>query len=253
MEENYIQNQQTNSIDKSDSWELYEATVFGYRVDEEKMEFARRPNTLWQNQMDLTGIPGQFRDAYLDNFDFKLYHAKTEKLEAICQSFVKEFEKWQKLGCGVFIWSQTPGSGKTFLSCCLANSVLVRNSLRVRFITSPDYIATVGESYKRERGAEDRSEIFRNCDLLVLDDVGAQKDGEWQRQELFRLVNQRTDDRKLPIFTSNFPPEKLNLDNRTIDRIITKSAVISLPEEPIRRRKASAEQQVLLNSILNGE
>lgn len=62
-------------------------------------------------------------------------------------------------GKGLYLWSNTPGSGKTFLSCCLARSLMVKYDLQMRFITAPAYIDTVGESIKRARGEEDRSKV----------------------------------------------------------------------------------------------
>ena len=62
--------------------------------------------------------------------------------------------------------------------------------------------------------------------MLVLDDIGTQKTGDWQQQELFRLINERLNAGKLIIFTSNMPPEKLNVDSRTVDRIQKMSIVL---------------------------
>ena len=73
-----------------------------------------------------------------------------------------------------------------------------------------------------------------------------------QDQELFRLINCRLENGCVTIFTSNIPPEKLALNDRTKDRIIKESVVIQMPEESIRRKKAASEQQAFLQSILGG-
>ena len=89
--------------------------------------------------------------------------------------------------------------------------------------------------------------------MLVLDDIGTQKTGDWQQQELFRLINERSNAGKLIIFTSNMLPEKLNVDSRTIDRIRKMSIVLQMPEESIRLKKAQAEQNEFLRRIFPDE
>ena len=128
---------------------------------------------------------------------------------------------------------------------------MIKYDLRMRFITVPDYLAKVGESYKRQQGEYDESAVYRECDLLIFDDIGAQKSGEWQQQETFRIINERLNAGKVIIFTSNMCPENLNLDDRSIDRIMKKSVVLQMPEESIRSREAKEEQNSFLRDILH--
>ena len=50
-------------------------------------------------------------------------------------------------------------------------------------------------------------------------------------------------------FFGAMTPENLNVDDRTIDRIIKSSVVIQMPEESIRRKTAGEEQISLLRKI----
>lgn len=231
-------------------WELIwkETELYGG----EKAQFARRCrqcSSKLQNE-DFTRVPPQFRDADIGRFNFEAYSANTAKLKRLALSVVNDFGKWDKAGKGLYLWSQTPGSGKTFLACCLAKSVMIKHNLQMRFVAAPDYMAAVGASYKRERGECDESEVFRKCKVLIMDDIGAQMGKEWQQQEMFRIVNERLSEGNVTIYTSNMPPEKLNLEERTIDRIIKSSVVIQMPEEGIRQRKAKDEQERFLREIV---
>lgn len=231
-------------------WELYRQRIDGYEM---LLEFAR-PCTRCRTEKrlrDITGVPPQFRDADLSKFGFDSYSRDMGKLRKITEDFLGDYrERWEKSGKGIFLWSRTPGSGKTFLSCCLGKSVMVKHDLQMRFITAPDYLVKVGESYRRQQGEHDQSAIYRECDLLIFDDVGAQKTGDWQAQEIFRLVNERLNAGKVIIFTSNMCPEDLNLDDRTIGRIMKSSIVLQMPEESIRGKQAKAEQEKFLTNIL---
>lgn len=203
---------------------------------------------------DLTRVPAQFRDADINKFNFGSYSRDMGRLKRIAEDFVKNYRKrWESCGKGIYLWSRTPGSGKTFLSCCMAKSAMIKFDLRMRFIAAADYISKVGESYKGERGEYDESRAYRECDLLVLDDIGAQKGGEWQDQEILRIVNDRMQPGKVTLFTSNCSPEKLNVDERIISRIIKKTVVLQMPEESIRGSEAKKEQERFLESILSGK
>lgn len=232
-------------------WEVYDATVFDYG-DPIVLPFARKCTkcTAARRGADKTGVPDQFHDADYMKFDFHAYRVDMTSIKKLCLSFVKQFDVWETSGKGLYVWSQTPGSGKTFLVSCLAKSVMMKQDLQMRFVTAPDYLSYVGDSYKRERGLEDESEVYRTCRLLVLDDIGTQKEGGWQEQELFRLINKRMENGVVTLFTSNLPPEQLNLSDRTKDRIIKQSVVLQMPEESIRRKRATQEQNDFLKKIL---
>ena len=199
---------------------------------------------------DKTGVPDEYRDADIGKFRFDAYRNDMSKIQKVIMSVFNQWPKWQQSTKGIYLWSKTPGSGKTFLTCCLAKSLMLKYDLKMRFITAPDYLAAVGDSYKRERGEEDQTRVYRECALLVLDDIGAQMGKEWQQQEMFRLINQRASNGLVTLFTSNLPVEQLNVDDRTKDRIIKASVVIQMPEESIRRRKAEHESNEFLKSVL---
>lgn len=127
---------------------------------------------------------------------------------------------------------------------------MMKYDLQMRFITAPDYISVVGDSYKRDRGELDSSEVYRECKVLVLDDIGAQADKDWQRQELFRLINKRMEDGNVTIYTSNMSTDNLNVDARTRDRIVKVSVELQMPEESLRRKKAEMEQNEFLKEVL---
>lgn len=231
-------------------WEMYAATVWDYGEPEEVL-YARKCTkcTGTRRMVDNTGVPAEYHDADYGKFDFGAYSRDLSKLQELCKNFVMNFGEWDKAGKGFYLWSKTPGSGKTFLACCLAKSVMMKYDLQMRFITAPDYISAVGDSYKRERGQEDPSQIYRTCKILVLDDIGAQVDKDWQKQEMFRLINKRMEDGLITIYTSNMDASNLNVDERTKDRIIKTSIVLQMPEESIRRKKATIEQNGFLQRI----
>lgn len=252
MRNTMVQNSSECPLCHGTGWQKYEATVYDYGLPV-KVDYAKKCERCSGKirLMDKTGVPDEYHEADISKFNFEAYTgANMDKYKKLSWSILNQFDKWRNEGKGLYLWSKTPGSGKTFLACCIAKSVMIKHDLQMRFITAPDYIASVGESYKRERGENDESAVYRECPLLVLDDIGAQADKEWQRQEMFRIVNQRMSDGLITIYTSNIPVEQLNVDDRTKDRIIKTSVVLAMPEESIRRKKAKNEQDDFLKNIL---
>ena len=201
-------------------------------------------------QDDATGIPAVFSEADMRHFDFGRYKAINPNFEKVTSSFWKQFERWEQRNKGLNLWSQTRGSGKTLLACCLSSSVQVKYRRRIKFISSPEYLSRVSEAYKREPWQQDGLYAYMNCDLLVLDDFGSEKRGEWQDQELFRLIDYRMNHGKLLIVTSNLPISELKCDTRISDRLNRLCIPLHFPEESIRAKTAEEENRNFIQSIL---
>lgn len=200
---------------------------------------------------DETGVPSEYCEAGLEKFDFGAYSSDTKNMEKIAHDFLDNFEtRWEAKKVGLYLWSEKPGSGKTFLLCCLARSVMIKYDLQMRFVTASDYIAAIGDSFKRESGEHDRSQVYRDCRLLVLDDLGAEKKGDWQESEIFRLINGRLNQGKVTMFSSNMPPWELRVNSRMVSRIRKASIVLRMPEESIRDKQSDARQAEFLKDIL---
>ena len=129
-------------------------------------------------------MPDEFHEADLRKFNFGAYSDYAAGLERLAGSMLTDVGGLGESRERLYLWSTTPGSGKTFLACCIAKSVMMKYGLQMRFIAAPDYINLVAESYRRERGEYDPSEVYRTCQLLVFDDIGTQLDKEWQRKEI---------------------------------------------------------------------
>lgn len=240
-------NKETCLICGGSGWEMYSAPaeIYGGKM----AQFAKKCSRCGgKNDEDSSGIP--FAECDITRFDFRVYSVNLDNIKKIAMSIVNDFEKWQNSGKGIYLWSKTAGSGKTFLASCIARSLMLKYGLQVKFVTCPDYLNHVGDSYKRERGERDESKIFRSCQLLILDDIGSQISRDWQSQELFRLINKRMSEGLVTFYTSNMAPENLNLDDRIINRIVKSSIVIQLPEESIRLKKAKNEQEAFLKDII---
>lgn len=196
----------------------------------------------------MSGMPLEYAYKFAKDFKFDYYHENTEKLKDILNGFICEFPKFRDDGRGLYIFSETKGSGKTMLACCVAKEVAKRHDIAVKFVSIPEYIELV----------KDKSETAKNCvqkikdaSLLILDDVGTQVENkEWITTALFRLIDYRYGQRLPTIFTSNFTMDELKTDERIAERIRAVSAPVKMPEENIRRRLADEKTKKFLQEVL---
>lgn len=243
---------------KGSGWELYTVSAreieYVYGDAAEDMEYARKCTKCLgiNSSEDLTGVPDTMREADLYKFDFDCYEVNTDKLKQIVFNMFNKYKEWAQKGKGLYIYSKTPGSGKTFLTCCLGKSIMMKYGIQFKFVTAPDYIDKVSEGYTlAKQGIPDSpADVYKTCELLVLDDIGAQMGKDWQTQELFKLINTRISKGLVTIYTSNLDIDRLNVDERIRSRIYGSSIILPMPEVSVRTIKANEAQDAFLKGIL---
>ncbi len=99
-----------------------------------------------------------------------------------------------------------------------------------------------------------KTESLYQARLLVLDDIGAQTGKqEWIDNALFRLIDYRKREFLPTIFTSNCDSEQLKMDDRSVDRIVSISTEVKIPERSIRREKAAEANRKFIQGLLDAE
>lgn len=194
-------------------------------------------------------IPFHYLDANMEKFQWDIYDSDITIQRKIAESFIINFNEYQKAGKGLYIFSKTKGSGKTFLSCVLANEVMNRRNICVKFISVPELLEMTKKSYKDFAKEEDLAKI-RTAELLILDDIGTETKKEWVDTELFRLIDYRYTNKKVTIFTSNIEIDMLKLNERIVDRIFSMCIRLNLPEKSIRMMRADAKNMEFMQNVL---
>lgn len=115
----------------------------------------------------------------------------------IAKGYVERFETMKERGKGLLFLGNT-GTGKTFTSCAIANALLDKGySVRV---------TTFAEVAAKLQGNWDKQEVYDElCDyaLLVLDDLGAERDTSYMSEIVFTVVDARSAAKKPMIVTTN--------------------------------------------------
>lgn len=200
-----------------------------------------------------SNLPASYYDATLADFSWSIYgNADLTRQEKVVQSFVDNFTEWERRGLGLYIYSRTRGSGKTFLASAICNELMKHRTMTTKFVRVGDLlnIAQAADKSAMSEYEKDPVGLLCNCKLLVLDDLAQKQTGAaWLEDILFRITDSRMQ-KKLPtVVTSNVSLDALQLDDRIADRLYRTCQQISLPEVCIRSREANAEKTEFLKEI----
>lgn len=125
----------------------------------------------------------------------------------------------------------TAGSGKSFYAACIANEIIRRYNVNVMMISVP-MLADIRLGKIPE--LEYAWNYSMKCQLLVLDDVGAEAETSYRQETLFSIIDSRNlMTNAITIITTNLSSEELSkpYGNITIDR--TYSRISELCPIPI--------------------
>ena len=123
------------------------------------------------------------------------------------------------------------GTGKTHLLVAVANQLIARGDGRCMplYVVAPDFLDYLRAGYDSEKvsqNAAQRMEDARNCPVLLLDDLGAEKRSEWTDEQLYRLLNYRYNEGLATVVASNVTLDKLEpriasrLQDASLSRIV---------------------------------
>ena len=121
------------------------------------------------------------------------------------RAFTRSIEGNLEAGRG--LWFDGPvGTGKTSLAILVAKAAKDAGRSYAVFPV-PRLLAEIKRTFDRDATDSYMGFFRRLCtvDLLVLDDLGAEKQTEWVLEQLYSIVNERWQDRRSIVVTTNLP------------------------------------------------
>jgi DNA replication protein DnaC len=192
-------------------------------VVEDGVEIARRCEcaevTLRARSMDRAGIPDRYRHCTLDGFELWNPEDPTlGKALRLVQEFVDLYPAVDK---GLVLMGPV-GTGKTHLAVAAMQQILreKRPPVNGRFADFTSLVLEIQMTFDGSGGSREILKPLVQCDLLVLDELGAGKTTPWVMDLLYYLVNTRYLENRLTIFTTNYSdfPKKTGEESLT-DRV----------------------------------
>jgi DNA replication protein DnaC len=156
---------------------------------------------LGQKSLADANIPKRYQPCSLENF-----LAYNESLERAVTHARRLAETFPAAGVGLFLEGQ-PGVGKTHLAVAVLKQIVAATGARGLFYDTRELLRLIRSTYDPSIRTTE-IEVLRpvlTADLLVLDDLGAEKTSEWVDETMNLIVNTRYSERRLTLFTSNYP------------------------------------------------
>lgn len=162
-------------------------------------------------------------------------------------SFSENYVKNFKSQTENILFLGNTGTGKTFLSACIANA-LVEKGYSVYFVTAFRFFSVL-EKYAFNRGSSDSTspeetiDYMLRCDLLVLDDIGTEIINTFTLTKLYEFINERLTGGKATIITTNHTIFNIHkfYGERIFSRLIGNYNLIKLIGEDIRLLKGKSD------------
>ena len=164
---------------------------------------------------------------YLDSTDFSKVSDKYyqgQDLSHFKDSFEKSinFVKNFKIDYQNLCFYGTVGSGKSFLSGCIAKELLKEGNSVIYFSASAlmDFFSKYAFDFKSRDESEEAYRDIYECDLLIIDDLGTEVTNGFSISRLFTCLNERHLRKKSIIISTNLSLEELR--DRYSDRIFSR-------------------------------
>jgi DNA replication protein DnaC len=128
---------------------------------------------------------------------------------------------------GIMIYG-APSVGKSHLAAALMRNQMPKyandKGVNANWTSTPMLLAEIRQAFKESSSSSELDLIksYVKWDLLVMDDLGSEKPTEWALATLCTIINERLNELKTTIITSNLSTKKLNaLDSRISNRIMS--------------------------------
>ena len=183
----------------------------------------------------VSGVPRGYSDVFLDNSPARDDQAD---IYAILDEYVRTFTKDDTRVKNMYLYSKSPGTGKTTTGIALLHEYIRR---RFMYYTSrrqavPEALGLFLDvnEYQTEYNLANLSndddklgelaakvDRYSNVEFLVIDDVGVRSATESFRALVHAIINRRLTNELPTVFTSNIPMSDLGqvFDDRLQDRI----------------------------------
>lgn len=177
-----------------------------------------------------------FAESKMASWTFAADDRKTPKISDAMQRYVDNFPEFRKDGKGLLLYG-TVGTGKTYFAACVANGLIDKGNrvLMTNFARLTNQIQGMFE------GKQEFIDSLNRYDLLILDDLGAERTTEFMREMVFNIIDSRYRSGLPFIITTNLTIDEIKKPqdiscSRIYDRILERCFPIEVSGGSRRRQ-----------------
>ena len=165
-----------------------------------------------------------------DTFELSYYPNKAEKngdktIREIMNevfSFCRQYTENFHLPVNGILMNGGTGLGKTHLSLAVGNEI-IKKGYSVIYGSAPDLFRKVEKEHFDKSIDTDTMQLLQDCDLLIIDDLGAEFESKFYLSVLYDLLNTRMNMGKPIVANTNFTLSELQnrYGGRIVSRLLT--------------------------------
>lgn len=218
-----------------------------YNVEEARRR--QREETDRIMRLKNTGITSQkYRDASFEKDD-----RRNPEFMKKLRNYAENWEEIRRNNIGLLLYGDT-GTGKSYGAACIANYLIERN-VAVCMINLSTVLNSLGGFQSEDKNTY--IEDLMRYPLLILDDLGMERQTEYALEQVFNVIDARSRSGKPLIVTTNLSvatiqnPQDL-AHKRIYDRITEMCPAVILAAGPSRRKEKATEKAKIAAQILLG-
>lgn len=209
------------------------------RKQKEQEEETQRISTI-NKLFDDSGMSKRALASKFENYQPNFYNQKAIE---IALKYVENFESLPKKN-GLFLAGPC-GVGKSHLAYAIANA-LIEQGKSVICMTMIELLMKIKSSYNGFIQMEPQIlSLYKNCSLLIIDDLGKEKTSEWALEKMYAIIDSRYTNLMPIIITTNYTVPELIQKLKVGDDIMTATAIVDrlletcqyIPFEGMSQRK----------------
>ncbi len=188
-----------------------------------------------------SGIRGLLKQDNFDALSYEYYGGEDltrfQNAVTTCKNFVRNFNSDYH---NLFFYG-TVGTGKSFLSGCVAKELIEKGNLVIYFSATRLFNELSRCAFQRDNREELSGfldDLF-GCDLLIIDDLGTELTNSFVASQLFSCLNERHLRKKATIISTNLSLQELSdrYSERIFSRITSSYEICKLSGPDIRMYK----------------
>ena len=188
-------------------------------VEREEAEEQAKKQAEFDNRVKAMRKSG-FPDADMLNWTFANDDMENERITKAMKRYVENFGEFRKDGKGLLLYGNV-GRGKTYAACEVANA-LVDKGIPVLVTNFARIVNALQNTFE---GRQDYIDSLNSYALLVIDDLSAERDTAYMKEQIFQVIDARYRAKKPMIITTNLSIDEIKRANdidygRIYDRII---------------------------------
>lgn len=210
------------------------------RQEQREREEAEHKRILFEDKVKRLRQMG-FPEREMQEWTFANADGSNEKLISAAQRYVDNFKEFRKNGKGLLLFG-TVGTGKTFISACIANALIDRGYpvLMTNFARIANTVSGMWE------GKQEYYDSLNDYQLLVLDDLAAERKTEYMSEIVFNVIDARYRAGLPLIVTTNLTSEELKHPadisyQRTFSRLLEMCIPVEVEGKDKRLEKLKAD------------